>query len=281
MRHAVAAVAIDRAGAMSLIAMIFSIGRTLMPGLDGKRAIVTGAARGIGRATADHLTSLGCRVAICDMDATALADIGGLTGFQCDISDPTATTAFMAQAVEALGGLDILVNNAGNSGPTGLLEDLSQADWEQTIGVNLYGTVTCCKAALPILKAQGSGVIVNLSSTAGLYGYPLRTPYASAKWALIGLAKSLASEAGPHGVRVNAIAPGTIDGERMDGVIAREATARGVSEAEVRDRYIQQSGMRTLIDAQDIADTIGFLCSDAAKRMNGQVLSVDGHTEVL
>lgn len=162
-----------------------------MPGLDGKRAIVTRAARGIGRATADHLTSLGCRVAICDMDATALADIGGL------------------------------------------------------------------------------------------YGYPLRTPYASAKWALIGLTKSLASEAGPQGVRVNAIAPGTPDGKRMDGVIAREATARGVSEAEVRDRYIQQSGMRTLIDAQDITDTIGFLCSDAAKRMNGQVLSVDGHTEVL
>jgi NAD(P)-dependent dehydrogenase (short-subunit alcohol dehydrogenase family) len=158
---------------------------------------------------------------------------------------------------------------------------MSLRDWKATFEVNVHSAFLCLRRAVPVMKEAKSGCIVNISSTAGLMGYPLRTPYATAKWGVIGLTKSLAMELGPRGIRVNAICPGSVDGLRMDRVIANEAKAVGVEESEVRKGYVRQVSMRTFIDAADIAETAVFLCSDKAARISGQALSVDGHNETL
>ena len=154
-------------------------------------------------------------------------------------------------------------------------------DWLRTIDVNLNGAFYCARLAIPLLKASGAGSIVNIASTAGQHGYPLRTPYAASKWALIGLTKTLAMELGSFGIRVNAVCPGAVDGPRIDRVIADKAAARGVSPAELRAAYRGKSSLGTLINAQDIAETVLFLCSDSGARISGQALAVDGHTETL
>jgi NAD(P)-dependent dehydrogenase (short-subunit alcohol dehydrogenase family) len=131
------------------------------------------------------------------------------------------------------------------------------------------------------MKQARAGSIVNIASTAGLFGYPLRAPYVASKWALIGLTKTLAIELGPHGIRANAVCPGSIEGPRMDRVIAAEAAARDSSEAEVRDAYLRQTSLRCFIDAADIAQMVLFLCSNAGAKITGQAMTVDGNTESL
>ena len=131
------------------------------------------------------------------------------------------------------------------------------------------------------MGAQGSGAIVNLSSTGGLYGFPRRAPYASAKWALRGLSKTLAQELGPLGVRVNCVCPGSVEGERMDRVIAAEALKTGQTEERVRELFTQTASLRTFVSAQDISKTIRFLASPQGARISGQEIVVDGHTETL
>jgi NAD(P)-dependent dehydrogenase (short-subunit alcohol dehydrogenase family) len=147
--------------------------------------------------------------------------------------------------------------------------------------VNLDGAFYCLRHAIPLIKAAGAGSIVNLSSTAGLFGYPLRAPYVASKWALVGLTKTLAIELGPFGIRANAVCPGSIDGPRMDRVIAAEAAARGTSEAVVREAYMRQTSLRSFIDASDVAEMVLFLCSDAGAKITGQAMAIDGHTESL
>jgi NAD(P)-dependent dehydrogenase (short-subunit alcohol dehydrogenase family) len=132
-----------------------------------------------------------------------------------------------------------------------------------------------------MMKAEGSGCIINIASTAGILGFPNRTPYAASKWAIVGLTKSLAMEAGPAGIRVNAIAPGPVEGDRMDRVVAAAAKTYGSSEGEVRENYYRTNSLRTFIPADDIAETAVFLASDAGARISGQVIAVDGHTETL
>jgi len=135
--------------------------------------------------------------------------------------------------------------------------------------------------AAPMLRAQGSGSIINMSSTAGLFGFPRRAPYASAKWAIRGLTRTLAQELGPAGVRVNCICPGSVSGERMDRVIAAEAKKTGRSEAAVRQDMTVAASLKTFITPQDIANLALFITSDAGARISGQELAVDGHTETL
>jgi len=132
-----------------------------------------------------------------------------------------------------------------------------------------------------MLKTACGGSIVNISSTAGLHGYPLRAPYAVAKWGVIGLTKTLAMELGPYGIRVNAICPGSVGGDRMDRVVAAEATTRGVSEKQVREGFLRQTSMRMFVRAEDVAAMVLFLCSDAGAAISGQAIAVDGHTEGL
>lgn len=250
-----------------------------------QRVFITAAAAGIGRAIAIAFCNAGARVHICDIDASALEELAlsqpNISYSVTNVGDEAQVERFFQEGLEQLGGIDVLVNNAGIGGPAGVLESLNSEQWQQTIQLNLNSTFYACKQALPLMKAEKQGAIINLSSTAGIMGYPLRTPYASAKWAVTGLTKSLAIECGDQGIRVNAICPGSVSGDRMDRVIHNEAQARGVSEDEVRASYVSQSSLKTFIDPEDIAAMAVFLASQQGAKISGQVISVDGDTHTL
>ncbi len=249
-----------------------------------QRVVITAGASGIGRAIAEAFLRVGAQVYIGDIDADAFAamraDNPAAAGSVVDVADEQAVDRLFAAArAHFAGAVDVLVNCAGIGGPAAFVEDLSYDDWRRCLAVNLDGTFLCTRAVSAAMKAAGSGSIINISSTAGLYGYPLRAAYASAKWAIIGFTKSMAMEMGPSGVRVNAICPGSVNGTRMDAVIANEARAKGIAESVIRQRYTKTCSLRTFIDAEDIADMAVFLASSAAKRITGQAISVDGHIE--
>ena len=253
--------------------------------LVNKRVVVTAAAQGIGRAIAEAFLAAGARVHVCDLEAArlnAFRDAESAFGTTvADVAAPSEVARLFAEAEDRLGGLDVMINNAGIAGPVGPVEDCAIEDWRRTIAVGLDGAFHCLRHAVPLLKATGAGSIINISSTAGLMGYPLRAPYTAAKWALVGLTKSLAVELGPFGIRVNAICPGSVDGPRMGRVIAAEAEVRGHTPEQVRESYLRNVSLRTFIDAGDIADMALFLASDAGAKISGQALAVDGHTESL
>ena len=250
--------------------------------LEGKRAVVTAGAGGIGRAIVETFLAAGAAVHICDVDDaglfSTLRDVAGLSGTLADVADAAAVDQLFNEALDNLGGLDILVNNAGIAGPTAPAEEIAPEDWRRTIAVDLDGSFHCARRAIPALKESGGGSIVNISSSAGLFGFPKRSPYAAAKWGIIGLTKTLAIELGPFGVRVNAICPGSVSGPRIDRVIAADAAARGVDPQEVYEEYVSQVSMRTFVEAGDVANMALFLCSEAGAKISGQALPVDGNT---
>jgi NAD(P)-dependent dehydrogenase (short-subunit alcohol dehydrogenase family) len=257
-----------------------------MHGLAGKRVLVTAGAAGIGRTLATAFLAERARVWICDIDANALAEMlaahPGLRASEADVAEAGQVDAMFRAIERNFGGLDVLINNAGIAGPTGPIESLDPVAWRRCIAVNLDGSFLCARRAVPLFKAAGGGAaIINLSSTAGLLGYPLRTPYAAAKWAVIGLTRSLAIELGPCGIRVNAICPGSVEGARMARVIRADAAARGVSEDEVREGYVRTTSMRSFVRPEDIAAMALFLCSDFGASISGQAIAVDGNTETL
>jgi NAD(P)-dependent dehydrogenase (short-subunit alcohol dehydrogenase family) len=248
--------------------------------LNGKRAIVTAGAGGAGLVVAQSLAAEGAHVFVCDVDDTALAALPKpLTGTKVDVADAAQVDAWLGPIARE--GIDILVNNAGIAGPTGPVEDISPEDWRRCLTVDLDGQFHCARAVVPAMKRQRAGVIVNISSTAGIMGLPNRTPYVAAKFGVIGLTKTLAMELGPHGIRVNAIAPGSITGDRMDRVIAAHAKADNVSEGHVRAMYTLGVSMATFVDPQEVADIVVYLASERGRRVSGQVIAVDGHTETL
>lgn len=215
-----------------------------------------------------------------DVDGDALATCPeGWRRSQVDAQDEAAVAALFDDLRDTWGGLDVLCANAGIAGPTAQVEDVALADWQRCVSVNLEGAFLATKNAAPMMKAQGAGAIVYTSSTAGIYGYPNRAPYAAAKWGIIGLMKTVAMELGPHGVRANAICPGAVEGPRMEGVLEREAAAKGMSRDQVYEGYAAGTSMRTFVSAIDIGEMVAFLGSDAARHVSGQVIAVDGHTE--
>jgi NAD(P)-dependent dehydrogenase (short-subunit alcohol dehydrogenase family) len=253
--------------------------------LKNKRVIITAAATGIGRVTAESFLAAGAKVYVCDVDEAGLkvfkAAHPALGAAPADVADPVQLDRFFDAALAGLGGLDIMVNNAGIAGPTANVEDVKLEDWRRTLAVNLDATYMCCRRVVPVLKKNGSGAIINLSSAAGIHGFARRTPYASAKWAIVGLTKSLALELGPFGIRVNAICPGAVEGDRIERVIKAEAKASGRSEEEVRKNSVRYTAMKTFVSPQDIANMILFLCSSAGARVSGQALPVDGYLYTL
>jgi len=249
-----------------------------------KVALITAGASGIGRALAHEFLADNYAVHICDIDGVAIDEFlkinGTATASIADVSDNDSVERMFGDMEQRYGRLDVLINNAGIAGPTAPLEDINPQDWRRTVEVDLNGVFYCSRQAIPWLKSS-AGSIINIASTAALFGYPLRTPYASCKWAVIGLTKTLAMELGPFGVRVNAICPGSVEGERIDRVIEREAKNRAVSAEQVRRTYTRQTSMRCFIRVEDIANMAAFLASDRAGRISGQVMAVDGHTESL
>ena len=176
------------------------------------------------------------------------------------------------------GGLDVLCANAGIKGPTAAIEDLELDGWHQCLAVNLDGAMLSAKYAAQLMKPERSGVIIFTSSTSGLYGTPFRAPYVAAKWAVIGLMKTVAMELGPYGIRANAICPGSVNGPRIDRVIEAEATAKGMTPDAVRQGYAAGTALKRLSDPEDVANMALFLASDAARMVSGQALAVDGMT---
>ncbi len=250
---------------------------------DPLRVLVTAGASGIGAAIAAAFRAGGALVSVADMDANAIAAAQqgdpGLQAVRADISQPDEVDAWIDGAVAAWGGIDVLVNNAGTAGPTAPVEDVSVEEWRACLSIGLDSHFFTARRVVPLLKAQGSGSIISISSTAGFYGFGLRTPYASAKWAVIGFTKSLAVELGPHGVRANAICPGSVEGPRMTRVIDAEAGMRGIDPQVVRDEYTQGQSIPRFVKPSEIADLCVFLASPAAAMINGQAIAVDGHTE--
>jgi len=245
------------------------------------RVAITAAASGIGLAVARAFAAQGDDVHVCDVDteAVAAAAAEGLVATQVDVADLAALDRWIDGVLNRLGGLDVLVNNAGIAGPTALVEDVAAEEWEHCLAVGLTSHYRTCARVIPAMKAARSGSIVNISSTAGQVGLGMRAPYTAAKWAVIGLTKTLAIELGPYGVRANAICPGSVDGERMRSVIEREAAARGASSEEVTLEYVGGQSIARWVQPDEIADMCVFLASDAARMVSGQAIAVDGHTE--
>ncbi len=249
----------------------------------GLRVLVTAGAAGIGRAIAQTFALHGARVHICDVAQAALdasaREQPDISRSLADVSRVDEVERLFADVRHQLGGLDVLVNNAGIAGPTAKVEDIQPADWERCIAVDLNGMFYCTRLAMPMLKANGrerGGSIVNLSSVAGRLGFGLRTPYAAAKWGVVGFTKSLAIEAGPDGIRVNCIQPGDVEGERINRVIEAKATAFGVSVEQQKQTLLDTISLRTFVSAQDIANMALFLASDAGRHISGQALSICG-----
>lgn len=225
---------------------------------------------------ADAFDAAGYEVWVTDLDSSALSDLPeDWTGIGANVADE----GHMREVFDRIGTVDVVCANAGIAGPTAAVEDVSLDDWRTCFSVNLEGAFLAAKYAAPLMKKAGGGAMILTSSTAGQFGYPYRSPYAAAKWGVIGLMKTLAMELGPFGIRCNAICPGSVEGPRMEGVLEREAEAKGMTRDEVYEGYASGTSMRSFVDAQDIANMAVFLGSSAARMVSGQVIAVDGHTE--
>ena len=254
-----------------------------MQGSD-RTVLVTAGASGIGWAIAKAFASEGARVHVCDISGESLdnmaTELPEITSTLADISQEKDVDQVYVDIQKLYGRLDVLVNNVGIAGPTALLEDIDPEDWRRTIDVDLNGFFYSSRKAVPLLKSS-AGCIVNMASTAALFGCPLRSPYVAAKWAIIGLTKTWAMELGPYGVRVNAICPGSVSGSRIENVISNDAKKRGMTVDAIRKVYLRQNSLRVFVEAEDVAQMALFLCSKAGRHISGQAMSLDGHTEGL
>ena len=247
------------------------------------RVLITGAASGAGRTIAETLADAGARVFVSDISDVSVADLSharpDIRAVQADAGNEAEIDDMFTQAERHLGGLDVLINNVGIAGPTMSAEDISLTDWAKTFDVNVTGHFLCARRAIPLMKTQKFGSIVNVSSMSAVVGLPMRLPYAVSKAAVLSLTQNLARELGPFNIRVNAILPGLIEGDRVRRVIAAKAKALSISEEEYEAELLRYTSMRTMVTAEDIAFMALFLASDASRRVSGQMIAVDGHLQ--
>jgi NAD(P)-dependent dehydrogenase (short-subunit alcohol dehydrogenase family) len=236
------------------------------------RVLVTAGASGIGLEISRAFLREGALVHVCDIDADLL---DGLR-----LAEPRLTRLF-DEGLGALDGLDCLVNNAGVAGPTGRVEDIDPEAWDRCIAIDLTGHFNCIRLAVPHLKRSANASIVNLSSQAGRHGFPLRSPYAAAKWGVIGLTKTVAMELGDFGIRVNALLPGIVAGDRIRRVMEAKAQERGVSFQAVEAAMFANTSIKEYVTPQQLADMVVFLASPLARTVSGQAISVCGDTNRL
>ena len=253
--------------------------------IKGLRVLVTAGAGGIGLAIARRFAAEGARVHTCDVDEMALSALAasepGITATPCDVSDRSAVQRLFAEALTKLGGLDVLVNNAGIAGPTAKIEEMNPEDWDRCLEICLTGQFNCTRLAVPHLRKSRNASIVNIASAASRLGFAMRTPYAAAKWGVIGLTKSLSIELGPDNIRVNAILPGLVAGDRQRRVLEAKAQQRGISYAEMERMAFSYTSIKDYVTPEQIADQILFMCSPRGKTISGQAISICGDTQML
>ena len=247
--------------------------------------VITAGASGIGYEIAKGFASYGAEVYVCDIDKEKVEALKtthtNIHGFVADVGNNAQVEAFFQWIRTKTSSLNVLVNNAGISGPTALTEDVQPEEWDRTLAVNLGGMFYTTRLAIPMIKQMPTGSIVNISSNAAYFGFPFRIPYTASKWAAIGFTKTLAMELGGDKIRVNAVCPGSVDGPRIDAVIAKEAQHRQITFEEVKASYERQVSLRSFVNAADVVNTILFICSPFGAMISGQALGVDGHTETL
>ncbi len=248
----------------------------------GLRVLVTAGASGIGAKITKGFVEAGGTVHISDVDAAAVAEAtgGAVTSTVADAGNEDDTRRLFAEARDALGGIDVVVANAGVAGPTATVGEISADEWDQTLDVNLRGAYLAARFGTPDLIAN-RGSFIAMSSAAGRLGFAYRTPYAAAKWGIVGLVKSLAVELGPQGVRANAIQPGIVEGPRIDRVISARAEELGISFEEMKAQNLAKVSLRRMVSPEDIAAMCLFLCAPGGSNISGQAISVCGNVEVL
>lgn len=253
--------------------------------IKGLRVIVTAGANGIGLAIARTFASEGARVHVCDVDLAALSALAtsdpAITQTPCDVADRASVQRLFEDAAARLGGLDVLVNNAGIAGPTAKVEEMHPDDWDRCLNICLTGQFNCTRLAVPLLRQSTNASIVNLSSAAGRVGFAMRSPYAAAKWGVIGFTKSLSIELGPDNIRVNAILPGLVAGDRQRRVLEAKAQQRGISFAEMEKTAFSYTSIKDYVTPEQIADQILLLASPRGRTISGQAISICGDTQML
>ena len=251
--------------------------------LEGRVALITGASRGIGRAMSERFAREGAAVVCAARSADQVKETaagisaagGKAIGIVCDAGVEDDVRRTVAIAVKEFGKLDTLVNNAGDAGPTKAVQDYLVEDWRYTIDSCLTSSYLCIRFAVPEMLKAGHGAIVNISSGAGRRGLPFRIGYCSAKAGQVGMTFGMALELAPHNIRVNCVAPGAVEGERIDRVIAGQAAARGISIEQMRKAMLDHAPLKRMVTANDIVDATVFFCSDMARSISGQVLAVN------
>ena len=245
-----------------------------------QRVLVTAGASGIGREIVRAFAAQGARVFVCDIDTTGLDrlahEIPGVATTVCDMSRRQDIERMVPFGIDALGGLDVLVNNAGIAGPTAPVDEMDPDEWDKVVQVNLNGTFNVTRLAIPHLKKSPHGVIINMSSAAGRFGYPNRSLYSTTKWGIIGFTKTLSIELGDYNIRANAILPGAVQGSRLERVFEGRAQVSGQSVEEVKRAALADQSIKQLVDPRDIAALAVFLASDSARMISGQMLPIDG-----
>jgi NAD(P)-dependent dehydrogenase (short-subunit alcohol dehydrogenase family) len=250
--------------------------------LENQKAIVTGGGRGIGKTIALALASEGADVLVSgrqsDVLEATVAEIENLgrrgVFTVTDVAQDIEVLEMVRTGIEKLGRIDILINNAGIVGPTAPVSNISRAEWDEVMAVNLTGAFLCARAVIPHMIERRSGRIINISSIAGKLGYALRSPYAASKWAMLGLSRTLALELGPHNIQVNAICPGPTAGDRMTRVIAGRANELGRSVEDVEREYVQGTALKRMVDADHVAATVVFFCSAEGASITGEAINV-------
>ena len=256
------------------------------PKLLNKKIIISAAANGIGWSIAQECMLSGAIVYITDKNKESLDKISKHKLYEKQLFLDRVNSEnfkevenYFNKIKNKVDSIDALINNVGIAGPTGKLEELNINDWKETLDININSHFYFTKFSIPLLKNNNGGSIINLSSTAGLFGFPLRSPYATSKWAIIGMTKTLAVELGENNIRVNAICPGAVAGDRMKKVIKAKAQSLGVKEENLQKDYESMVSLKSFVDKKDIANMAVFLLSEESQKISGQVMTVDGNTE--